>query len=124
MSCNNLEFRQRMTPDKKKKLVGIYDAYPCRWCMNCRVDRRNYWEDRLNYAHLVHKSASFVTFTYDDFNIPLNQYGKPTLLKRDWITFRDNLKRQLRYHGYPQLCFPDYKYYCVGEYGDQFGRPH
>lgn len=124
MACNNMQFRQRMTPDGRKKLIGIYDAYPCRWCMQCRIDRRNYWEDRLNYAHLVHKSAAFVTFTYDDFRVPLNMYGQPTLRKSDWTKFRDNLKRQLRYHGYPKLCFPDYKYYVVGEYGDQFGRPH
>lgn len=124
MACWYPFYNQRMTPDGRRKLVGIYDRFPCRWCISCRIDRRNYWQDRLDYAHLERKSAAFVTFTYDDYEIPLNHFGEPTLRRSDLVLYIKNLRRQLDYHGYPPLCFKNFQYYAVGEYGDRFGRPH
>lgn len=124
MSCSNPSFERVYTPDKRRFYTGMYVKRPCRWCLNCRIDKRNYWEDRLNYERLRMKSSAFVTFTYDDYRIPLNSHGVPSLRRKDFTRFIDRLQRQLNYHGLPDFCFSDWSYYAVGEYGDQFGRPH
>ena len=39
---------------------------PCGWCLNCRVDKRNFLEDCCNFLHGKYGYCAFVTFTYDD----------------------------------------------------------
>ena len=52
----------------------------------------------------------FLTLTYDDQNLPENE----NLRLRDWQLFA---KRWRKNHG-------KFRYYAVGEYGGQTGRPH
>lgn len=114
-----------MTPDGKKKLIGIYERRPCRRCKLCKIDRQNYWEDRLEYEHIQKVSSAFVTFTYDAYRCPIGKTGNLTLEREEIKQFIDRLQAQTRYHGVPSnLCKKDWTYYGVGEYGGKFGRPH
>ena len=55
----------------------------------------------------------FYTWTYDDQNIPKTENGLHTLRKKP---FQKWLNRQSQRH--------NFRYYCVGEYGDDTVRPH
>lgn len=62
------------------------------------------------------EGSVFLTLTYNDENLPINEFGEPTLVKKDW---QDFMKR-LRFH------FSDLRlrFFSVGEYGSTYGRPH
>lgn len=65
---------------------------------------------------LQHPCNSFWTFTYTDEKIPVTSEGIPTLAPEHLTDF---IKR-LRHHHLPEKL----RYFNVGEYGDQTGRPH
>lgn len=117
------------------KRVGEYNIYnhfqayevPCGWCMSCRIDKRNAWQDRIEYCLNKEHShvGAFVTLTYDDDHLVYNKFGVPTLEPRDVTNFIKRLRRYLDYHKMWSGAFhKDFKYFVVGEYGDQFKRPH
>lgn len=126
MACRNPHFKNLIDHKTGKKINGFYVQYPCRWCINCRIDKLNYWKDRLNYEHLKKVSSAFVTFTYDNINIPHPEAGG-SLLRYDFESLINNLRnrtRRIKNQWAGTLNRKDWTYYGVGEYGDQFGRPH
>lgn len=62
---------------------------------------------------MEHVSLFFVTLTYNDENLPLGKDNIPSLCKPD---LQDYFKRIRKVH--------KFRYYAVGEYGGQTGRPH
>ena len=42
---------------------------PCRYCLNCRVDKRKEWEVRANYEFKTKLSGTFLTCTYDNLHL-------------------------------------------------------
>lgn len=80
------------------------------------------WIFRLQQEKKISDSSYFVTFTYDDEHLPYtdnNKYNKnrrPTLKYRDHQLFMKKLRKREK--------TSKLKYYAVGEYGDQFNRPH
>ena len=50
-----------------------YTFVPCRYCLNCRVDRQNEFVDRAEYEYISYGCGAFVTFTYG------NSAATPTL---------------------------------------------
>lgn len=122
MSCDNPWFKPHK--DHNNRIIkGIFDQIPCGICASCRRDNRNAWEDRINFDKRG-KSSAFVTFTYDNNFITLNERGLPTLVRSDFSTFIDRLRHRTSYKLPSALCRKDWTFYGVGEYGDQFGRPH
>lgn len=153
----SLEVSRLGTYDKYKqylKLLGclrfdskgyMYYRVPCGWCLNCRVDKRNWLEDSINYElnHLYQKVGSFVTLTYDNYHILDNivytedLYGN-TLIKKDdnnvpllTVKMSDGTKfiKKLRsYIKYHNLDCPairkDFKYVMCTEYGEEKNRCH
>jgi len=87
-------------------------ALPCGQCIGCRLDKARSWAMRLHLEGFDHKESCFLTLTYDEENVP---YGE-TLVTEDLRRF---IKR-LRNHFSPARI----RYYAVGEYGDDKGRPH
>lgn len=71
---------------------------------------------RLFHESKYHESSIFVTFTYNDDNLPRNSFGFPTLRKSDFQDFMKRLRKELS----PRKVRV---FYC-GEYGGQVGRPH
>lgn len=121
MSCSNLFM-------KYNKITHRYDAIPCGWCIQCRIAKRMYYKARFEYSlYKEHKgNGAFLTITYDDNNLPLSSVNcMPTLVKSDAQKF---IKRVRSYINYYKVDFPlvqkDFKYICVGEYGEDLGRCH
>lgn len=116
-----------------------YFEVPCRFCLNCRVDRQNELVDRCEYEYIKYRCGAFVTFTYDDYHNFQNAFldskdgeikytinkkeGKDFLNRLNKLVHKqaDNLKKQ----GINTiLCNPNYKYVITHEYGDKFNRNH
>lgn len=91
---------------------------PCGHCLNCMIKKQSQIEflakKELLENYKLNKSASFVTLTYDDSHLPINEYGFSTLLRSDVQKFIKNMRRQIEYYG-QNLSF---KYLYCGEYGD------
>lgn len=91
-------------------------AIPCGHCVGCRMDRAKEWKVRL-----VHESASFpgethfVTLTYRDECLPVNEFGEPYVKKSDAQNF---MKRLRKYSG------NKYRFFLCSEYGGLNKRPH
>lgn len=80
--------------------------------MHCRFNRRRLWAHRMILEAVVHPTATFLTLTYNDENLP----DAGSLVPRDVTLF---LKR-LRF----ALPGRTIRYFLVGEYGDESERPH
>ena len=90
---------------------------PCGQCIGCRLDYSRSWAVRCMHELQLHDESSFLTFTYDDANVPWSSVtGEQILVKKDMQDFW----KLLRYY------FPDKKfsYLCAGEYGEETHRPH
>lgn len=73
--------------------------------------KRKSWIVRLSYELKDHLFASFVTLTYDDSHVPMDN----SVSKRDLQLFFKRLRKN------SELQF---RYYAVGEYGSNTNRPH
>lgn len=87
---------------------------PCGHCLACRKDRASVWASRLQCESDMSGSVFFVTLTYEDSFLPLDEFSKPVLVKSDLQKFF----KRLRSYG----CF--FRYFACGEYGNKRGRPH
>ena len=102
-------------PNPKTKDRRDRITVPCGHCVSCLQRRSNGWSMRLEEEMKVSTSAFFVTLTYDENHIPINEYGNYTLVKKDLQLFM----KRLRKHSGNRL-----RYYAVGEYGSITERPH
>lgn len=89
---------------------------PCNRCIGCIERKRSGWTIRLKEELRNSKTAYFVTLTYSEENLTLNDEGQGTLVKRDVQLFLKRLRKTLKNQ--------KIKYFCVGEYGSQTDRPH
>ena len=112
-----------------------YFLVPCRYCLNCKVDRQNELVDRCEYEYINYGCGAFVTFTYDDVHNFKNCFidsktGEPcyTINKKDGKDFLNRLNKLVhadnKKTGFNPLCRKDYKYLITAEYGDKFKRNH
>jgi hypothetical protein len=88
---------------------------PCGQCMNCRIQKREEWVMRMLHEFKYWEYSIFVTLTYDENNLPKNEFNESTLKKSDLQKFfkrlRKNSNRKMLY-------------FACGEYGEETGRPH
>lgn len=89
---------------------------PCGYCKGCRFKKQQEWTVRcLNEQYMLEKQdrlSSFITLTYDNKHLPPNN----SLDYTHWQKFIRSLKK--RNNG------KSIRYFGVGEYGENFGRPH
>lgn len=106
------------------RLLG-QNLVPCGHCLGCRLDKLALWSARCNYE-LIKGRNSFVTFTYRDEFLPYkNKALEPTLSKVQFTNFLDNLRHYVKsFSSLPKGNRKDFSYFCCGEYGGKFGRPH
>lgn len=90
------------------------DTVGCGQCMNCRIDRKRVWTARMILESFTAKQAYFVTLTYAPEHLPINDDGLATLVPAELKEFRDTLMRKAG----------TFRYYSIGEYGDETFRPH
>lgn len=83
---------------------------PCGTCVGCRVQRSRMWSLRIVHESKLWDRNSFVTLTYDDFRLPAHG----SLLYRDIQLFHKKLRKRVG----------PFRFFCVGEYGEQLSRPH
>lgn len=83
---------------------------PCGKCGYCIKKAIDAWCLRLYHEMEVSSSAYFITLTYNDEHLPPRQ----ELSKRDLQLFIKRLRK----------VNPGIRYFAVGEYGTEKGRPH
>lgn len=94
---------------------------PCGQCLGCKTARASDWARRCVHEASLWDFNCFVTLTYSDDFIPF-----AGSLDGDALTkFIKRLRSQSGRHSII-LRNPDFpiRYFAVGEYGGQFGRPH
>lgn len=85
-------------------------AFGCGHCVACRIKKRREWTHRMMLEAALHKDNVFVTLTYDDQNLPEDMCVWP----RELQLFLKKLRKTS----------PPIRFFGVGEYGDESGRPH
>lgn len=98
---------------------------PCGKCINCRKGYINDWVLRLTneYKASTTTKAYFVTLTYEDkyLNDPeignITEDGEITLNYKHHQDYMKRLRKSYKRKN-------NIKYFTVGEYGEQTGRPH
>lgn len=134
-----LKYIQKSTAESRSRLsneaaiyrdkCGIYEAkmieIPCGKCVSCKLSKSLDWTQRVMSE--VNDDSYFVTFTYNDENLPKNDNYISTLLNiKDFSSFLKRMRSYLNYHysGYynpdKNICF---RFFGCGEYGS-LGRPH
>lgn len=86
---------------------------PCSKCSACLSRKRQEWAFRLEQELKVSNNAYFVTLTYDESNLYINEKGMPSVNKRDVQLFLKRLRKK-----------GNLRYYIVAEYGTKTYRPH
>lgn len=86
-------------------------AFPCGGCLPCRHQRARIWSHRLILEATQHDRNAFVTLTYTESE--LHTIGG-SVNPRHLQLFIKSLRRKT----------PRFRYYAVGEYGEQTLRPH
>lgn len=105
---------------RNKKPMSQRDTWfnvPCGSCPDCLQSHSNKWLVRLLEEDKISEVSYFVTLTYSEDTVPVSHNGLRTLQKSDFQKFVKRLRK---------LTPPGLKvcYYCAGEYGDKFKRPH
>lgn len=103
-----------------EKLIELgstqYISVPCGRCPNCLERKRNELAVRTYYENEYSVCSTWCTLTYQDKYLPINAEGVISLKKRDVDNFLKRLRTSIDPIGV--------RYLIVGEYGDEFGRPH
>lgn len=111
-----------------RNFVKDFIEIPCGKCIGCRLAYSRSWADRCMLELQDHSEAWFVTLTYDDLSVPVNEYIDSngeicesfTLEKKAISIFMKALRQS------HESRFPGEKlrYFAAGEYGERTHRPH
>lgn len=93
----------------RRPIVLGRHAYGCGQCIPCRVNKAREWTHRILLEANLHSDNAFITLTYDDEHLPPGE----TLVPKDLQLFLKRHRHQF-----------NFRYYAVGEYGDETQRPH
>jgi len=96
---------------------------PCNQCVGCTADRKRQWGVRVLHELPFHKTACFLTLTYDKEHLPENgNLPKVGIDKSTGEISRpehwQNFAKKLRYHEGP------FRFLMCGEYGEEKNRCH
>lgn len=83
---------------------------PCGKCVGCRFEIVDAWAFRCMAEAQLHRNNHFITLTYDDDHLPVDEQ----LDHREWQLFAKKLRAK---HG-------PFRFFMCGEYGEQTQRPH
>lgn len=86
--------------------------HPCRQCLSCTINARRIWAARLMLESRCHERSFFSTFTYE------KEPSDGGLHKSHITSTFHRLRRRVDSLG------GRVRFFAVGEYGEQFGRPH
>lgn len=106
VNAYNGKFTVYKKPDNST-FVMEHCVVPCGQCIACRLNYGKFWSMRMMEELKHHDAACFATLTYDNDHCP------PDLVKKDLQDFWKRLRKERKV-----------RYFCCGERGDRFGRPH
>jgi hypothetical protein len=115
-------YPNKKVPHRGSKMHCIYPKpagkglRSCGGCYPCRINGRRIWTGRILLESLFVPETSFVTLTYEDRHVPINELGLEVLHRKDYERFIRQFKRS--------AFGPNVRYYGVAEYGDKSLRPH
>lgn len=113
--------------DNAHKVIFESIDIPCGQCLECRLEYSRQWANRCVLEASEHDKNCFITLTYDDLHIPINNSVNSitgeitkvkTLVKRDLQLFMKRLRKELDCYGIK------IRYFACGEYGSKTQRPH
>lgn len=96
----------------KNPYNGSAGLFGCGQCMPCRYNKRRVWMHRIMLEAAQYEDNAFVTLTYSDEHIPEGGNLVPKH-PQDWM-------KRLRARVAPSK----FRFFLVGEYGDESHRPH
>lgn len=96
-------------------------AVPCGKCYVCRKNKVDEWSFRLRQEQKHANASHFVTLTYAPEHVPRTANNFKTLHYHDLRKYWMRLRKWMKHDG---VALGDLRYYAVGEYGENFGRPH
>ena len=110
------------------KVIRDFVEIPCGQCIGCRLEYSRVWANRcfLEMQEPENKESYFVTLTYDDEHLPINQFvdketgvcgDVATLQKRDFQLFMKRLRKNYKQSN-------KIRFFAAGEYGSTTYRPH
>lgn len=95
---------------RKGNSVGKMEL-KCGQCMGCRLDKSKEWAARITHEAQMHDYNCFVTLTYSDDYLPVDE----SLDKKHFQKFIRKLRKKTG---------KKIRYYHAGEYGSNTERPH
>jgi len=91
---------------------------PCGRCMDCKIRRTRDWVTRLTHESQLHDDNCYLTLTFSEDGLALRELQRGThpldLDIKDWQSFAKRLRKQTG----------PFRFFQVGEYGDENLRPH
>lgn len=96
----------------KRPFMAGTIPFGCGQCLPCRINRRRQWMWRQYLESLTHEENCFVTLTYSPDHMPTGGNLEPRVVQL-WLKRIRKVIDPLRF-----------RYFLVGEYGDQSLRPH
>lgn len=109
----------QLSTDQWNKNWRWQDKINCKKCIGCKIDYCNEWATRGQLEAKKSPNNWFITLTYNDENLPLNNYNIPTLKKEHITKFINTLRKHFERRNHTGI-----KYLIGGEYGTKKGRPH
>lgn len=108
----------------KDKRTKEFVTVPCSRCPECLSKRISGWSHRLRQESKDSISSYFLTLTYDNESVPITRNNYMGLFKRDVQLFFKRIRKRQMAESSGQYVGRSIKYYCVGEYGGRYKRPH
>lgn len=95
----------------------FFKQVPCGQCVACRINYAKEWAVRCMLEARENPPAFFITLTYDDEHLPVQEYNGDFFGKLEKRDFQLFIKRMRKMYG-------SLRYFGCGEYGGETFRPH
>lgn len=120
--------------DGSGNVYGIPIDIPCGQCRGCRLEYSRQWAVRCVLEAMQYEHNYFVTLTYNDDNLPiqdnfqidklsgevLGHFQSSSLVPDHLTKFMKDLRAYFKYH----FDYDNIRFFACGEYGEKFMRPH
>lgn len=136
MSCAKPLIIPNPIPIKKRiyaRDMHEYIKVPCGYCLNCRIDKRNWIVDSFQWYHRkrTYGVGAYITLTYDnthmvkELKVQKDNTIRFTAKYKDGVNFVKRLREYQRRHKlFSQKLQKESKYLMCTEYGGLDKRPH
>ena len=115
--CNDVFFEK--TRGDSRHFHGDVIRVPCGHCSGCRLEYAKKWSYRLIAESTLYPNNSFLTLTYDDDNLVVNDNDLGILVPSHFTDFMKRLRERFAREQGTKL-----RFFMCGEYGSKSMRPH